>query len=118
MVQSSGFPTRNGRPPIPTKTLVNLMQHWTKLSVPITKELWKPWLPKPPSMQDGVTHSLVFTPHLEVFHTGKLLVPGIEIKMKFHFNSPSPVFEWSGSGGSIDGRRCQTAVSSLPTAFE
>ena len=34
----------------------------------------------------GVTHSLVFTPHLEVFHTGKLLVPGIEIKMKFHFN--------------------------------
>jgi len=37
----------------------------------------------------GVTHSLVFTPHLEVFHTGKLLVPGIEIKMKFHFNSPN-----------------------------
>ena len=37
----------------------------------------------------GVTHSLVFTPHLEVFHTGKLLLPGIEIKMKFHFNSPS-----------------------------
>ena len=27
----------------------------------------------------GLTHSLVFTPHLEVFHTGKLLVPGIEI---------------------------------------
>jgi len=37
----------------------------------------------------GVTHSLVFTPYLEVFHTGKLLVPGIEIKMKFHFNSPN-----------------------------
>jgi len=37
----------------------------------------------------GLTHSLVFTPHLEVFHTGKLLVPGIEIKMKFHFNSPN-----------------------------
>ena len=37
----------------------------------------------------GVTHSLVFTPHLEVFHTGKLLVPGIEIKMKFHFNGPN-----------------------------
>ena len=37
----------------------------------------------------GVTHSLVFTPHLEVFYTGKLLVPGIEIKMKFHFNSPN-----------------------------
>ena len=37
----------------------------------------------------GVTHSLVFTPHLEVFHTGKLLVPGIEIEMKFHFNGPN-----------------------------
>ena len=37
----------------------------------------------------GVTHSLVFTPHLEVFHTGKVLVPGVEIKMKFHFNSPN-----------------------------
>ena len=37
----------------------------------------------------GVTHSLVFTPHLEVFHTGKLLVPGIEIKMKSHFNGPN-----------------------------
>ena len=37
----------------------------------------------------GVTHSLVFTPHLEAFHIGKLLVPGIEIKMKFHFNGPN-----------------------------
>ena len=37
----------------------------------------------------GVTHSLVFTPHLEVFHTVKVLVPGVEIKMKFHFNSPN-----------------------------
>ena len=42
----------------------------------------------------GVTHSLVFTLHLEVFHTGKLLVPGIEIKMKFHFNSPNLFLEW------------------------
>jgi len=37
----------------------------------------------------GVTHSSVFTPHLEVFHTGKVLVPGVEIKTKFHFNSPN-----------------------------
>jgi len=37
----------------------------------------------------GVTHSLVFTPHLEVFHTSKVLVPGVEIKMKFHFNCPN-----------------------------
>jgi len=34
----------------------------------------------------GVTHSLVFTPRLELFHTGKVLAPGVEIKMKFHFN--------------------------------
>ena len=66
----------------------------------------------------GVTHSVVFTPHLEVFHTGKLLVPGIEIKMKFHFNGPKPVFEWGGSRWPIDGRRCETTVSSLSTAFE
>ena len=37
----------------------------------------------------GRTRSLVFKPHLEVFHTGKVLVPGVEIKMKFHFNSPN-----------------------------
>ena len=66
----------------------------------------------------GVTHSLVFTPHLEVFHTGKLLVPGIEIKMKFHLDQPEPVFEWGGSSRQIDGRRCETTVSSVSTAFE
>ena len=37
----------------------------------------------------GRTRSLVFKPHLEVFHTGKVLVPGVEIKMKFHFSSPN-----------------------------
>ena len=37
----------------------------------------------------GNRRSLVFKPHLEVFHTDKVLVPGVEIKMKFHFNSPS-----------------------------
>ena len=37
----------------------------------------------------GRTRSLVFKPHLEVFHTGKVLVPGVEIKMKFRFNSPN-----------------------------
>ena len=38
---------------------------------------------------EGARGSLVFTPHLEVFHTGKVLVPGGEIKMKFPFNSPN-----------------------------
>ena len=37
----------------------------------------------------GNRRSLVFTPHLEVFHTQKVLVPGVEIKMKFHFNALS-----------------------------
>ena len=49
----------------------------------------------------GVTHSLVFTPHLEVFHTGKLLVPGIEIKMKFHFNGPNLFFNGVGEAGRL-----------------
>ena len=37
----------------------------------------------------GKRRSLVFKPHLEVFHTGKVLVPGVEIKIKFHFNPPN-----------------------------
>ena len=37
----------------------------------------------------GARHSMVFQPHLEAFHTGHILVPGVEIKMKFHFNSPN-----------------------------
>jgi len=49
----------------------------------------------------GVTHSLVFTPHLEVFHTGKLLVPGIEIKMKFHFNGPNLFLNGVGLAGRL-----------------
>ena len=49
----------------------------------------------------GVTHSLVFTPHLEVFHTGKLLVPGIEIKMKFHFNGPNPFLNGVALAGRL-----------------
>jgi len=49
----------------------------------------------------GVTHSLVFTPHLEVFHTGKLLVPGIEIKMKFHFNCPNLFLNGVGLAGRL-----------------
>ena len=36
----------------------------------------------------GKTHWLVFKPHLEVFHTGKVLVPNTEIKIQFHFNDP------------------------------
>lgn len=31
---------------------------------------------------------LMFRPHLEVFHTGKVLVPHMEMKIQFHFNDP------------------------------
>ena len=37
----------------------------------------------------GKTHWLMFKPHLEVFHTGKVLVPNTEIKIQFHFNDPN-----------------------------
>ena len=43
----------------------------------------------------------MFQPHLEVFHTGKVLVPGVEIKMKFHFNSPSLFFNGVGLTGRL-----------------
>jgi len=49
----------------------------------------------------GVTHSLVFTPHLEVFHSGKVLVPGVKIKMKFHFNSPNLFLNGVGLAGRL-----------------
>ena len=38
----------------------------------------------------GKVRQYVFKPYLEVFHTGKALVPGVEIKMKFHFKSGYP----------------------------
>ena len=47
----------------------------------------------------GVTCSLVFKPHLEVFHTGKVMVPGVELKIKFHFNSPSLFLNGVGKAG-------------------
>ena len=31
---------------------------------------------------------LVMKPHLEAFHTGTVLVPGIEIRLRIKFNSP------------------------------
>ena len=32
---------------------------------------------------------LMFRPYLEVFHTGKVLVPHMEMKIQFHFNDPN-----------------------------
>jgi len=49
----------------------------------------------------GVTRSLVFKPHLEVFHTGKVMVPDVEIKIKFHFNSPYLFLNGVGKAGRL-----------------
>ena len=50
---------------------------------------------------EGARHSLVFQPHLEAFHTGHILVPGVEIKMKFHFNSPALFLNGVGLAGRL-----------------
>ena len=49
----------------------------------------------------GVFRSLVFQPHLEAFHTGHILVPGVEIKLKFHFNSPNLFLNGVGLAGRL-----------------
>ena len=38
---------------------------------------------------DGKRHVLSFTPHIEVFHLNKLLVPGVQIGIQMYFNSPN-----------------------------
>ena len=38
---------------------------------------------------DGKRHVLRFTPHIEVFHLNKLLVPGVQIGIQLYFNSPN-----------------------------
>ena len=38
--------------------------------------------------QDGAVRTLVFKPHSELFYLNKPLVPGVEIKLRFMFNSP------------------------------
>ena len=49
----------------------------------------------------GKTRALVFKPHLEVFYMGKAMVPGVEIKMKFHFNSPNLFLNGIGKAGRL-----------------
>ena len=38
---------------------------------------------------DGKRHVLRFTPHIEVFHFSKLLVPGVQIGIQIYFSSPN-----------------------------
>ena len=49
----------------------------------------------------GARHSLVLQPHLEAFHTGEILVPGVEINLKFHFNSPNLFLNGVGLAGRL-----------------
>ena len=49
----------------------------------------------------GKVRHYVFVPHLEVFHTGKALVPGVEIKMRFHFNDPKVFLDGVGKAGRL-----------------
>ena len=51
--------------------------------------------------QAGARRSLLFQPHLEAFHSGGILVPGVEIKMKFHFNSPNLFLNGVGLAGRL-----------------
>ena len=74
--------------------------HWQALSAN-QKGAYEAMVAEVAKYAGGVTHSLVFTPHLEVFPTGKLLVPGIEIKMKFHFNGPNLFLNGVGLAGRL-----------------
>ena len=50
---------------------------------------------------DGKTHVLMFQPHLKAFHTGKVLVPQVEIKMRFYFSSPDFFLNGVGLRGRL-----------------
>ena len=38
---------------------------------------------------DGNVHTLIFKPHSDIFQLNKPLVPGVEIKIRFYFNTPA-----------------------------
>ena len=57
--------------------------------------------PQMTNYTDGKTHLLVFQPHLEAFHTGKALVPQVEIRMRLHFNSPDLFLNGVGLKGRL-----------------
>jgi len=67
---------------------------------------------------NGARYSLVFTPHLEVFHTGKVLAPGVEIKMKFHFNGPNLLLSGVGLARRLVEGGYQAPFLSVSTPFE
>ena len=48
---------------------------------------------------------LVIQPHTEVFHTGKVLVPEVRIKMRLYFNSPVLLLNGVGLAGRLQNKR-------------
>ena len=56
--------------------------------------------------QDGHVRTLMFKPHSEIFQLNKPLVPGVEIKVRFHFNNPA--FFLNGVNG--EGRLTQDDI--------
>ena len=63
-------------------------------------------------MEGKVT--LFTKPHQEMFHTGKVLVPGVEIKMRLYFNDPD-FYTWSVGGTKTVARH--TSDSTLKVGF-
>ena len=56
---------------------------------------------------DGKRHVLRFTPHIEVFHLNKLLVPGVQIGIQMYFNSPNLFLNGVNVAGRLT-RKCQS----------
>ena len=50
--------------------------------------------------------TLFMKPYQEMFHTGKVLVPGMEIKMRLYFNDPD-FYTWSVAGTKKVAKRFQ-----------
>ena len=48
---------------------------------------------------------LVIQPHTDVFHTGKVLVPEVRIKMRLYFNSPVLLLNGVGLAGRLQEMR-------------
>ena len=73
--------------------------HWVAISANHKVALAK-CIAETANYVEGTRYILVFQPHLDLSHSGKVLVPGMEIKMKFHFNSPNLFL----NGVGLDGR--------------
>ena len=65
----------------PPHTHYTALSRTKKAAVLLSKQEQVPY-------QGGAVRTLVFKPHSELFHLNKPVVPGVEIKLRFMFNSP------------------------------